>query len=175
MFKRICPYCGGRCKVSGGADGNPYHQHYPQQVICINCGRSVPMFSNDIQLQETKSNLENFLPVVDEILMLTSKKLKITAVAQASGVERSAEVLIPLQEGTHSLEGDYPFGRIDIDAKPKFQLQSVEIMDDTLHIAGETVNIDELPKTITKKLTAYGYGHVPWEELIYITISKNEI
>ncbi len=41
MIKRICPYCGGNCAVSGGADGNPFHCGHPEYSVCKACGRKV--------------------------------------------------------------------------------------------------------------------------------------
>ena len=47
---------------------------------------------------------------------------------------------------------------------------SYTVNGNEISIAGETFTIKELPKTITKKLTAYGHGYVPWEETITVTI-----
>lgn len=175
MMKRICPYCGARCKVSGGSDGNPYHEHNPEILICTGCGRRVPSFSNENRLEQTKASLEALLPEVEKFLKFAEEHLIISAISQGGGVERSAEIKIVLREGTHDLEGEYPFGRIDIDAKPPFQLQRMQVEGDMIYIAGESICISELPKTITKKLTAYGYGYVPWVEMITINIRKDTV
>ena len=95
----------------------------------------------------------------------------VSATAEAAGVKRSAETTVSVLDGSYSLGNDYPFGRRDVDRKPPFSLCDITVKGNEISIAGETFGIKELPKTITKKLTAYGHGYVPWEETITVTIN----
>lgn len=193
MFKRICPFCGGSCETVGGPDGNPFNHKRIEKTICTDCGRTIseskPLQISDEDLKEllTDADIINTeiidsdindidttaanLSVEDIVNVLDNIKLKISATAEAGGVKRSAEIVVPITDGSHSLGNDYPFGRRDIDKKPPFSLCGITVKGNEISIAGETFTIKELPKTITKKLTAYGNGYVPWEEIITITIS----
>lgn len=168
MFKRICPYCGGSCEIIGGPDGNPFNKNKEETTVCISCGRIVSVSE---PLQIPTDHLEELQTDVDIFDAVDSITLNIAATAEAAGVKRNAKTSVSLKDGSYPLDGDYPFGRSDVDQNPRFSLRSITIKGNEISIAGETFTIKELPKTITKKLTAYGYGYVPWEEIITITVS----
>lgn len=167
MIKTICPYCGGSCKTFGGPDGNPFNKDRKETTVCTACGRTV-LESEPFQIPT--EHLEELLTDADIFDTVDNLPLKISATAEAAGVKRSAEITVSLKDGSYSLGNDYPFGRRDVDRKPPFSLCDITVNGNEITIAGETFTIKELPKTITKKLTAYGYGYVPWEETITITI-----
>ena len=178
MMKMICPYCGGRCEPTGGPDGNPFNKDRKEKIVCTACGRTVsesePLQISDDDLKELLTDADTIvsdvpdadipdvdtaaadLSLADIVNVSDTLNLKISATAEAAGVKRSAETTVSVLDGSYSLGNDYPFGRRD---------NGKEIT-----IAGETFTIKELPKTITKKLTAYGHGYVPWEETITVTI-----
>ena len=188
MIKMICPYCGGRLETVGGPDGNPFNKDRREKTVCTACGRSVSE-SEPLQIPEEilkelltdadtiVSDMPDFdtadadLSIADIVNVSDTLNLKISATAEAAGVKRSAETTVPILDGSYSLGNDYPFGRRDIDRKPPFSLCGITVKGNEITIAGETFGIKELPKTITKKLTAYGYGYVPWEETITVVIS----
>lgn len=192
-----CPYCGAKCESVGGEDGNPYNRGRAESFVCTSCGRTVPAVNrecsplaiSDEDLQELMTDADLICADTDEISdnVLDTEEvditladitdvgdgimLKITATAEAAGVKRCAETLVPLTDGIHSLSGDYPFGRRDADQKPPFSLSSVSIDGDGITVAGETFTVRDLPRTVTKKLTAYGYGYVPWVETVTVTVA----
>lgn len=192
MIKTICPYCGGRLETTGGPDGNPFNKDRKEKIVCTACGRMVSVFTplqiseNDLKELLTDAdiivsdvpdadlsdvdNVATDLSLADIVDASDTLNLKISATAEAAGVMRSAETTVSILDGTHSLGNEYPFGRHDIDRKPPFSLCDITIKGNEIFIAGETFGIKELPKTITKKLTAYGCGYVPWEETITIMI-----
>ena len=191
MMKTICPYCGGRCETIGGQDGNPFNKDRKEKTVCTACGRTIsesePLQISDDDLKELLTDADIIasdvpdadIPDVDTAADLSlanivnvsdTLKLKISATAEAAGVKRSAETTVSVLDGSYSLGNDYPFGRRDVDRKPPFSLCDITVKGNEISIAGETFGIKELPKTITKKLTAYGYGYVPWEETITVTI-----
>lgn len=186
MMKTICPYCGGRCKTTGGPDGNPFNKNSKEKTVCTACGRTVsesePIQISDDDLKELLTDadiivpdetdadiLDNDMPEID-IINPPQIMLKISAIAEGCGVKREAETIVSVLDGSYSLGNEYPFGRRDIDRKPPFSLCDITIKGNEISIAGETFEVKELPKTITKKLAAYGYGYVPWEETITITV-----
>jgi len=193
MIKTICPYCGGRCESMGGPDGNPFNKNRQEKMVCTACGRTVSASEPlqiaqddlkemlmDADIMDTDTSCDDAVDVdtttaditiTDIVDTSDSLKLKISATAEGGGVKRSAETMVSLLDGSYSLGNDYPFGRRDVDRKPQFSLCDVTIKGCDITIAGETFTIKELPKTITKKLTAYGYGYVPWEEIITITVN----
>jgi len=196
MIKKICPYCGGRCETSGGPDGNPFNKDSKEKTVCTACGRTVsgcepfPISEDDLKELMTDDVLQELLldadiinadiPEIDipaadmtvtDIVNSSEIMLKISATAEGGGVKRNAETTVSVLDGSYSLGNDYPFGRRDIDRKPPFSLCSITVKGNEIAIAGETFTIKELPKTITRKLTAYGHGYVPWEEIITIRIS----
>ena len=201
MMKTICPYCGGRCEITGGPDGNPFHKDRKEKTVCTACRRTVSeseplkisedvkelMMDNDIIVADTTddgiidvditaaditdTDIATVQMTVADIINPTEIMLKISATAEGSGVKRSAETTVSVLDGSYSLGNDYPFGRRDIDWKPPFSLCDITIKGKEIAMAGETFTIKELPKTITKKLTAYGYGYVPWEEIMTITVT----
>lgn len=182
MIKILCPYCGGRCEIIHGMDGNPYHPK-EDQFVCSVCGRSISLdhtkqmnrgfVHHHIFLNSDESaniDIEDDQVPID-MLNLEHIQLKIRATSQGAGVQREAETKVSILDGTYSLGNEYPFGRRDIDHKPVFSLCDVTIHGNEISIVGETIKMSDLPKTITKKLTAYGYGYVPWEEQITIILS----
>ena len=196
MTKKICPYCGGRCETFGGPDGNPFNKNCKETSVCTICGRTVgEMISESECLQISDDDLKELLWDADIInremidvdttdvettdvdisiadsINSTEMMLKISATAEGGGVKRNSETTVSILDGTYSLGDEYPFGRRNIDQKPPFSLCDITVSGKEITIAGETFGIKELPKTITKKLTAYGYGYVPWEEIITITVS----
>jgi len=192
MMKTICPYCGGRLETTGGPDGNPFNKDRKEKTVCTACGRTVsetePLQISDDDLKELLTDADIIasdvpdadipdvdtaaadLSLADIVNVSDTLKLKISATAEAAGVKRSAETTVSVLDGSYSLGNDYPFGRRDVDRKPPFSLCGITVNGNEISIAGETFGIKELPKTITKKLTAYGYGYVPWEETITVTI-----
>lgn len=191
MMKTICPYCGGRCETIGGQDGNPFNKDRKEKTVCTACGRTIsesePLQISDDDLKELLTDADIIasdvpdadipdvdtaadLSLADIVNVSDTLKLKISATAEAAGVKRSAETTVSVLDGSYSLGNDYPFGRRDVDRKPPFSLCDITVKGNEISIAGETFGIKELPKTITKKLTAYGYGYVPWEETITVTI-----
>lgn len=192
MMKTICPYCGGRCETIGGQDGNPFNKDRREKTVCTACGRTIsesePLQISDDDLKELLTDADiiasdvpdadipdvdtaaDDLSLADIVNVSDTLKLKISATAEAAGVKRSAETTVSVLDGSYSLGNDYPFGRRDVDRKPPFSLCGITVNGNEISIAGETFGIKELPKTITKKLTAYGYGYVPWEETITVTI-----
>ena len=192
MMKTICPYCGGRCETIGGQDGNPFNKDRKEKTVCTACGRTIsesePLQISDDDLKELLTDADIIasdvpdadlpdvdtaaadLSLADIVNVSDTLKLKISATAEAAGVKRSAETTVSVLDGSYSLGNDYPFGRRDVDRKPPFSLCGITVKGNEISIAGETFTIKELPKTITKKLTAYGYGYVPWEETITVTI-----
>ena len=169
MFKRICPYCGGRCETTGGPDGNPFNKDHKEKTVCTACGRTV---SESEPLQMSDDVLKELMTDIDAVNDTDNLKIKISATAEGGGGTKKAEITIPYEDGSYSLGTEYPFGRVDIDKDPPFNLQGVKVQDNEIFIANETVKLSALmSQTITKKLTAYGYGYVPWEETITITIS----
>lgn len=197
MIKTICPYCGGRCETTGGPDGNPFNKDRQEKTVCTACGRTVgrtvseskPFRISDDDLNELLTDADIIVSAVsdadipdvdtaaadlslaDVVNVSDNLNLKISATAEGGGVKRNAETTVPVLDGSYSLGNDYPFGRRDVDRKPPFFLCDITIKGNEITIAGETFRIKDLPKTITKKLTAYGYGYVPWEETITIMIS----
>ncbi len=191
MFKKICPYCGGNCETFGGLDGNPFNKDRKETTVCTACGRTVGRNVSESELlQISDDDLNELMTDVDIIVSDVSDidipdvemtvsdiinqpeiMLNISATAEGGGVKRSAETMVSVLDGSYSLGDEYPFGRSDIDRKLPFSLCGITIKENKITIAGETFTIKELPKTITKKLTAYGYGYVPWEEIITITVS----
>ena len=192
MMKTICPYCGGRLETTGGPDGNPFNKDRKEKTVCTACGRTIsesePLQISDDDLKELLTDADIIssdvpdadipdvdtaaadLSLADIVNVSDTLKLKISATAEAAGVKRSAETTVSVLDGSYSLGNDYPFGRRDVDRKPPFSLCGITVNGNEISIAGETFTIKELPKTITKKLTAYGYGYVPWEETITVTI-----
>lgn len=192
MMKTICPYCGGRCETTGGQDGNPFNKDRKEKTVCTACGRTIsesePLQISDDDLKELLTDADIIasdvpdadipdvdtaaadLSLTDIVNVSDTLKLKISATAEAAGVKRSAETTVSILDGSYSLGNDYPFGRRDVDRKPPFSLCDITVKGNEISIAGETFTIKELPKTITKKLTAYGHGYVPWEETITVTI-----
>lgn len=196
IFKNICPYCGGSCETTGGPDGNPFNKNRKEETICTVCGRTISgagaVRISDVDLQEMlredsllelmldadiiendtieTGTTEKDITIIDRINALDSIKLKISATSEGGGVKRTAETTVSIEDGCYSLGNEYPFGRSDIDQKPPFSLCDIMVKANEISIAGETFRIKELPKTITKKLTAYGYGYVPWVETITIMI-----
>ena len=122
-------------------------------------------------VQQATSEERSRTILADIVNVFDTLNLKISATAEAAGVKRSAETTVSILDGSYSLGNDYPFGRRDVDRKPPFSLCDITVKGNEITIAGETFMIKELPKTITKKLTAYGHGYVPWEETITIMIS----
>lgn len=192
MMKTICPYCGGRCERIGGPDGNPFNKYRKEKTVCTVCGRTVfdsePLRIANDDLKELLTDADiivadvpdSDIPDIDTVSddrsladivnVSDTLNLKISATAEAAGVKRSAETTVSILDGSYSLGNDYPFGRRDVDRKPPFSLCDITVKGKEITIAGETFTIKELPKTITKKLTAYGHGYVPWEETITIMI-----
>ena len=192
MMKMICPYCGGRCETTGGPNGNPFNKERKEKIVCTACGRTVsesePLQISDDDLKELLTDADTIvsdvatadipevdiaaadLSLADIVNVSNTLNLKISATAEAAGVKRSAETTVSILDGSYSLGNDYPFGRFDVDQKPPFSLCDITVKGNEISIAGETFGIKELPKTITKKLTAYGHGYVPWEETITVTI-----
>lgn len=192
MMKMICPYCGGRCETTGGPDGNPFNKERKEKIVCTACGRTVsesePLQISDDDLKELLTDADTIvsdvaaadipdvdiaaadLSLADIVNVSNTLNLKISATAEAAGVKRSAKTTVSILDGSYSLGNDYPFGRFDVDQKPPFSLCDITVKGNEISIAGETFGIKELPKTITKKLTAYGHGYVPWEETITVTI-----
>ncbi len=191
MYKIICPYCGGNCETFGGSDGNPFNKDHQEKTVCTACGRTVgrtvsesePLQISDDDLKELLTDADIIdtdtadvdtvaadLSLADIVNITDTLNLKISATAEAAGVKRSAETTVSVLDGSYSLGNDYPFGRRDVDRKPPFSLCDITVNGKEITIAGETFTIKELPKTITKKLTAYGHGYVPWEETITVTI-----
>lgn len=192
MMKTICPYCGGRLETIGGPDGNPFNKDRKEKTVCTACGRTIsesePLQISDDDLKELLTDADIIasdvpdadipdvdtaaadLSLADIVNVSDTLKLKISATAEAAGVKRSAETTVSVLDGSYSLGNDYPFGRRDVDRKPPFSLCDITVKGNEISIAGETFGIKELPKTITKKLTAYGHGYVPWEETITVTI-----
>lgn len=130
--------------------------------------------TNDVDIAEadiTIADTTAAVMTVADIINSSEIMLKISATAEGGGVKRNAETTVSVLDGSYSLGNDYPFGRRDIDRKPPFSLCSITVKGNEIAIAGETFTIKELPKTITRKLTAYGHGYVPWEEIITIRIS----
>lgn len=184
-MKMLCPYCGGRCEVIHEMDGNPYHRNH-EKLVCRVCGRTISKMENTRDLQDTLNKMQddsclkdmdesfNDVQNEEEIMMNfldpTQIMLKITAIAQGGGVQKEAETFVSIMDGTYDLGNNYPFGRRAIDHKPPFSLCDVMIKGNEIYIAGEVIKIKELPKSVTKKLIAYGYGYVPWEEIITIKI-----
>ncbi len=197
MYKMICPYCGGNCETFGGSDGNPFNKGRQEKIVCTVCGRTVGRnVSESESLQIADEEFEELLTDADIIVsdmidadmpdidatatdlsladivnVSDSFNLKISATAEGGGVKRSAETTVSILDGSYSLGNDYPFGRRDVDRKPPFSLCNITIKGNEITMAGEKFTLKELPKTITKKLTAYGYGYVPWEEIITITVT----
>ncbi len=192
MIKTICPYCGGTCEITGGPDGNPFNQNRKEMIVCNSCGRIIletdsfkipedvieelltdPDIINETTLSVNEESID--LPkeemTIDDIVNTTDIMLKVTAIAEGGGVKRNAEILVPVVDGIHSLGNDYPFGRRDIDRNPPFSLCQITIKGNEISLIGEIFTIKELPKTIARKLVAYGYGYVPWEEIITVTVS----
>lgn len=191
MMKTICPYCGGRLETTGGPDGNPFNKDRKEKTVCTACGRTIsesePLQISDDDLKELLTDADIIasdvpdadipdvdtaadLSLADIVNVSDTLNLKISATAEAAGVKRSAETTVSVLDGSYSLGNEYPFGRRDVDRKPPFSLCDITVNGNEISIAGETFTIKELPKTITKKLTAYGYGYVPWEETITLTI-----
>jgi len=168
MVRIICPYCGGRCETFGGPDGNPFNKDLAEITACTVCGRTV---SNTVPFGASEEDLRELMTDGDILDEVDDPMIKISARAEAAGISRMAEATIPFKDGTYPLVGGYPFGRSDIDQKPPFSLNGIRLNGDEITIAGETFTLEELPKTIITKLTAYGYGYVPWEETITITVS----
>ena len=193
MIKMICPYCGGRLETTGGPDGNPFNKDCREKTVCTACGRAVsesePLQISEDDLKELLTDADTIvsevpnaeipdvdtaaadLSLADIVNVSDTLNLKISATAEAAGVKRRAETTVSILDGSYSLGNDYPFGRRDVDRKPPFSLCDITVKGNEITIAGETFTVKELPKTITKKLTAYGYGYVPWEETITIMIS----
>ncbi|MBQ9745488.1 MAG: hypothetical protein IJW21_01530 [Clostridia bacterium] len=167
MFKTICPYCGGRCETYGGTDGNPYNQNRREISVCTSCGRTAEREPCRIPAEY----LEELLADADIGDEADARTLKISATATGGGVTRKAELALPYEDGTYPLGYEYPFGRVDADAVPRFSLCSVRISGGDIFIANEAVKADDLPATVTKKLTAYGYNKFPTEEIITLLIS----
>ena len=149
-----CPYCGGKLIELGGANGNPFDANRKTIVVCLNCQRTVYEQSEDI--------LDYVNPVI-----------KITATAAGGGATKTAECTVPFASGMYPLKGDYPFGRTAADENPPFAIDRITIKGTELIIAGEKASTEELPKVITKKLTAFGYGNVPTEEIITLKIDMD--
>lgn len=187
MIKTICPYCGGRCETTGGPDGNPFNKNSKEKTVCTACGRTVsesePVQISDDDLKELLTDADIIdtdtadvdtaaadLSLADIVNVSDTLNLKISATAEGGGVKRSAETTVSILDGSYSLGNDYPFGRRDVDRKPPFSLCDITVKGNEISIAGETFTIGDLPKTITVKLTAYGYGYVPWEETITVTV-----
>ncbi len=168
MLRILCPYCGGRCETFGGPDGNPFNKDLNEITACTVCGRTV---SNSEPFSISEEDLKELMTDADILDKVEDPMIKISARADAAGIVRETEATVPFKDGTYPLVGGYPFGRSDIDQNPPFSLNGIRLNGDEITIAGETFTLEELPKIITKKLTAYGYGYVPWEETINITVS----
>lgn len=167
MFKIICPFCGGTCKTVGGEDGDPFGRNRKEDTVCTACGRTVSVSAPIPIPQDVLDEMMTDADILDAPIKTV---LRISATAEGAGVKRSAETAVPCENGTYPLKGDYPFGRFDNDRKPPFRLDGVTVKDDKIFIAGETLSIIDLPQTVTVKLTAYGYGYVPWEETLSVTV-----
>lgn len=148
----ICPFCGSRrIETIGGDYGNPFDRR-EEKEICMECGRTIPQQSVDVNLYVQ--------PVI-----------KVVAKAEGGGLTKTAESTVPFKNGTYSLGKDYPFCRLSDAAKNTCFMNSVAVKGDKITIAGETLRAAELPKTVVKRLTAYGYDNCPTEETITLTIS----
>ena len=97
--------------------------------------------------------------------------IKVVAKAEGGGLTKTAESTVPFKNGTYSLGKDYPFCRLSDAAKNTCFMNSVAVKGDKITIAGETLRAAELPKTVVKRLTAYGHDNCPTEETITLTIS----
>lgn len=147
-----CPFCGShRIETIGGDYGNPFDRR-KEKKICMDCGRTMPHQSVDVNLYVQ--------PVI-----------KVVAKAEGGGLTKTAESTVPFKNGTYSLGKDYPFCRLSDAAKNTCFMNSVTVKGDKITIAGETLRAAELPKTVVKRLTAYGYDNCPTEETITLTIS----
>lgn len=195
MIKTICPYCGGCLETTGGPDGNPFNKNRKETTVCTACGRTVsssePVQISCDDLKELLTDADIIVPDVsdadipdvdtaaadlslaDIVNVSDSLNLKISATAEGGGVKREAETTVSVLDGSYSLGNEYPFGRRDIDRKPPFSLCDITIRGNEISIAGETFGVEELPKTITVKLIAYGYGYTPWEEIITVKVCLN--
>lgn len=148
----ICPFCGSRrIETIGGDYGNPFDRR-EEKKICMECGRTIPQQSADVNLYVQ--------PVI-----------KVVAKAEGGGLTKTAESTVPFKNGTYSLGKDYPFCRLSDAAKNTCFMNSVAVKGDKITIAGEALRAAELPKTVVKRLTAYGYDNCPTEETITLTIS----
>lgn len=148
----ICPFCGShRIETIGGDYGNPFDRR-KEKKICMDCGRTMPHQSVDVNLYVQ--------PVI-----------KVVAKAEGGGLTKTAETTVPFKDGTYSLGKDYPFCRLSDAAKNTCFMNSVAVKGDKITIAGETLRAAELPKTVVKRLTAYGHDNCPTEETITLTIS----
>lgn len=148
----ICPFCGShRIETIGGDYGNPFDRR-EEKKICMECGRTIPQQLADVNLYVQ--------PVI-----------KVVAKAEGGGLTKTAESTVPFKNGTYSLGKDYPFCRLSDAAKNTCFMNSVAVKGDKITIAGETLRAAELPKTVVKRLTAYGYDNCPTEETITLTIS----
>lgn len=169
MIKTICPYCGGKCKTVDGEDGDPFGKGRTGKTVCTACGRTV---SESEPLLILEDELEELMTDTEISDASGNMLIKISATAEGGGVVRKAEVTVPYEDGVYSLGDEYPFGRIDIDRDPPFSLGAAKVQGDEITIANETVKLSSLlTRTISVKLTAYGYGYIPWEETITVTVN----
>ena len=74
MFKRICPYCGGRCETTGGPDGNPFNKDRKEKTVCTACGRTV---SESEPLQMSDDVLKELMTDIDAVNDTDNLKIKI--------------------------------------------------------------------------------------------------
>lgn len=174
----ICPFCGSRrIETIGGDYGNPFDRR-EEKKICMECGRTIPQQSVDVnpfdRRKEKKICMDYGRTIPQQLAdvnLYVQPVIKVVAKAEGGGLTKTAESTVPFKDGTYSLGKDYPFCRLSDAAKNTCFMNSVAVKGDKITIAGETLRAAELPKTVVKRLTAYGYDNCPTEETITLTIS----